>query len=131
VVLGLLPGGWAHPLRPCSALVLPQCWPHPYTRMMLESCLCTGYTFGHMWHLSTPIPNYSWTPHVAGLKIVLGYRPCRAQYRFRFHIYIYIYIYIYGNKKWRLKSHLSLVILRFLWRLTMISWDKLLNSHSR
>jgi hypothetical protein len=43
-VLGLLPGGWAHPLCTHGAGDMPQCWAHPAHRLRLGSYLSAGHT---------------------------------------------------------------------------------------
>jgi len=52
VALGLLPGGWAHPLRPRGAWILPHCWAYPciYVALRLHEA---GIMFTpYLWTLS-------------------------------------------------------------------------------
>jgi len=75
--------GWAHPLCPRGAWVLPQCCTHPYTYLTLGlPAWRLGTPTTHTWRLGTPRPNYLWASHSAEPKIALGHWLCRAQNRF-------------------------------------------------
>jgi len=84
--------GWAHPLCPRGAWVLPQCCAHPYTHLTLGlPAWGLGTPTTHTWRLGTPRPNYLWASHSAEPKIALGHWLCRAQNRFGLLLHCWVH----------------------------------------